>query len=483
MLSSVSCSKVKEEPIPAKVAGTFYPADASDLSGQIEYFFMNVPSRTLKEPPVAIWVPHAGLQYSGQMAAVAYYEVKGRPYDTAILVGPSHYQGVKVASIYPKGRFQTPLGEVPIDEALAKKIQDQLPDALFSPEAFAKEHSLEVQLPFLQKIFPKIKVVAILMGPIDLETDRRVAEAIAKACQGRKVLLVASSDMSHYPRGADAEKVDENSLNIVKRFDAELLPGYSRFLLNTRVENLACLFCGDGALATVMEAAKILGANECSVLGYTNSARVTGQQERAVGYGAAAFYKNPNAKTDAGEGFFRQEAGRKEVLALARRAIETYVRPNKSLNVQLQDPEFFRPRRVFITLKKEGQLRGCVGNPNTPMPLYEAVIRMAMGAAFNDGRFQPVTEAELPQISVEASVLENFQRVKSADAIVMGKHGVIVRRGDKEGLFLPEVAEMLPDKEQFLSRLCEEKAGLPPDAWKDPQTELWTFTTTHFSEV
>lgn len=482
---SSSAGAAPEEKIPPKVAGSFYPAGAAELSSAVEYMFFNVPAKVLKEDPIALWVPHAGLQYSGQMAALAYYEVKGRQYDAIILVGPSHRVAVQVASIYPKGVFQTPMGDLFIDAELAKKIADNLPDAKFDPQTYAEEHSLEVQFPFLLKVFPKTKIVTILMGPMDLSTDKRVAEAIVKASAGRKVLLIASSDMSHYPRGQDAAKVDKNSLNMVRRYDVDLLPGYTQFLMNTRVPNLGCLFCGDGALATVMEAARKMGANDCRILGYTNTSEVTGDMSRAVGYGSAAFYKNPRGPSFPEQdsmAFFRAKENQKEILDLARTAIEGYAGTRKQVNVNLENPEFFRPQRIFVTLKKGGQLRGCIGNPDTAVPLYEAVIAMATSAGFRDSRFSPLTAEEAKIVKIEVSVLGNFQRVANADQIQLGKHGVIVRQGDKQGLFLPEVAEQLPKKEEFLNRLCEEKAGLPADAWKDPKTELWTFTTLHFQE-
>ncbi len=475
-----------EEKIPAKVAGAFYSSDPAELSGQIDRFFLNVPARKLRLDPIALWVPHAGLMYSGQIAALAYYEVKGRSYDTIVLVGPSHHMAVPVASIYPRGIFQTPVGEIPIDEALAKKIAAELPDAAFDPEAYAQEHCLEVQLPFLLKLFPKARVVTILLGPMDLAMDKRIGQAIAKACEGRRVLLIASSDMSHYPSGPDASKVDENSLNIVRRFDPELFPGYTEFLMSTGVKNMACLFCGDGALVAVMEAARRMGADDGMVLGYTNSAEVTGDRARAVGYGAAAFYKNPRGSSLGKANslsFFENPEGRAQALALARNTIESRAAgAGKSMNISPQNPEFFRPQRIFVTLKKDGRLRGCVGNPQTALPLYEAIIRMATAAGFQDSRFSPLTAQEAKAVKIEISVLGNFRRASSPDEIKMGTHGVIVRQGSREGLFLPEVAEMIPDKDEFLDILCEEKAGLPAKAWKDSKTELWTFTTLHFEE-
>ncbi len=484
LLSSAE-AQLREDTIPPKVAGTFYSADAAELSAQVESFLLNAPKDALPADPIAIWVPHAGLVYSGQTAAAAYAALKGKSYDTVILLGPSHRTRVPVASIYPRGVFKTPTGDLCIDEELSKKIADLLPDAEFDLRAYAQEHSLEVQFPFLLAVLPKVKIVTILLGPMDLETDNRIADAIARACEGRKVLLIASSDMSHYPGGADAATVDKNSLAMVEAFDNALLPGYTQFGLELGVKNLACLFCGDGALATVMEAAKKMGANTCKILGYTNSARVMGDDAHAVGYGVAAFYKDPSGSPAAKTGpqnFFRSAEGRKQMLRLARNVIENYAANRKSLQVDLRDPEFFRLQRVFVTLKKNGNLRGCIGNPGEGLPLYEALVRMARAAASEDPRFAPVSAAEAKEIKIEISVLENFQRVKNANAIVLGTHGVIVKRGRRQGLFLPEVAEMLPNKEDFLDRLCEEKAGLPAKAWKDHDTELWTFTSLHFSE-
>lgn len=176
------------------------------------------------------------------------------------------------------------------------------------------------------------------------------------------------------------------------------------------------------------------------------------------------------------------EANQKILLSLARKAIEEYLKTGNVLEYKTDDKELLTPSAVFVTLTKKGQLRGCIGTTFPQHPLYQAVINMAIAAATEDPRFPPVNLDELKDIKIEISILSPLKRVFSYKDIKEKVHGVVVRREGRSGLFLPQVWEQLPKKEEFLSQLCWGKAGLPPNAWQDPKTELYIFTVFAFEE-
>jgi hypothetical protein len=240
-----------------------------------------------------------------------------------------------------------------------------------------------------------------------------------------------------------------------------------------------------------MYAAKELGADKAQILHYENSGDVTGDRTRVVGYGAAAFYKKGTAlesgknksKTEKKmSGFDISEKNQKELLKVARLSIENNLKTKQYSNYKTSDPELLTPAAVFVTLTINGNLRGCIGTTEPHAPLYEAVNQLAVAAAVEDYRFAPLTLNELAKTRIEISVLSPLTKVASADEIKEGVNGVVVRRGGKSGLFLPQVWEQIPKKEEFLNELCWQKAGLEPAAWKDPQTELYTFTVFAFEE-
>jgi AmmeMemoRadiSam system protein A len=240
--------------------------------------------------------------------------------------------------------------------------------------------------------------------------------------------------------------------------------------------------------------AQARGARRAVVLGYRNSGDTPhGERDRVVGYGAVGFDAGdpkrtatqagvPESQPQQNGGTPLSEQQKRTVLAIAREAIVAQVRRAKPPRFKIKDPVLLEPAAVFVTLTLKGRLRGCIGTTFPREPLYRAVERMAVEAATGDPRFPPVREHELDSLHIEVSVLSPMRRVFSPDDIREHVHGVVVRRNGNTGLFLPQVWEQLPDKESFMGELCSQKAGLSPDAWKDPRTELYVFTVTSFEE-
>ncbi|HUP38481.1 MAG TPA: AmmeMemoRadiSam system protein B [Vicinamibacterales bacterium] len=264
----------------AAVAGSWYPAHPDALAREVDRY-LGVAGESPPGHPIAIIAPHAGLMYSGPIAAHAYSLLRGRDIDVAILVGPSHYVGFEGVAIYERGAFDTPFGPMPISEHCADAIGMGSPQIQPHPTAHIREHSLEMQLPFLKRVLPNIEIVPLVMGYQRRETAYALGDAIAAAVKGRKAVIVASTDLSHYQSAATAAKLDAKVMQQVSRFDADGLMS----LLETFPEHA----CGGGPTVAVMRAAKLLGATDARVLKYGDSGDVSGDKDAVVGYLAAAF--------------------------------------------------------------------------------------------------------------------------------------------------------------------------------------------------
>lgn len=467
------------------VSGQFYPGSPKVLSGDIDSFFRSaaiVPSH--QKIPLLI-APHAGYPFSGLVAAHAFKAASGNHYKTIVVIGPSHFVDFPGVAIWPQGSFETPLGMIDVDGEFAKKLTALSERISFIPKAFLREHSVEVELPFLQKTFKDFKIVPLLTGRPKYEDCAALASALDGAIGDRDdVLVVISTDMSHYFDDATARRMDYAAISLIKNLDANRL--WSQCL----VRNIE--FCGFPGVETALLLAKQRGLNGVEVLKYANSGDVTGDKNGVVGYTAVAFYKNNphNSPVAAQE---KQEQGlssltaqqKQQLLAMARKTVEAYVKTEKVIEFEETDPRLSKKEGAFVTLRNGGQLRGCVGNIIGRGPLYQTVRDMTIAATQDDRfRLNPVKKEELPEIEIEISVLSEPLRVNDVNQIQMGTHGVIVSQGPfHHGLFLPQVAtETGWTKERFLSELCIQKAGLPPDCWKDPKTTIEIFTADVFSE-
>jgi AmmeMemoRadiSam system protein B/AmmeMemoRadiSam system protein A len=467
------------------VAGGFYPANAAELSKAVDGFLdgANVPAA-----PGLIGVmisPHAGYVYSGWVAGYGFKAVASQKVSTVIILSPSHYFPFQGASIWAEGSFETPLGDVKVDDELAKKILAQDKRFRFDRSVYEREHAIETQLPFIQKIFPKAKIVPIIFGQPDLSVAEAVGKALLSAVGDRDDVLVdVSSDQSHFHKDDEARTIDKRGLDAIVSMDTE-----SFWNGHVTGEMEVDAF---HAITAAMIYAQGRGFTQVKVVQYATSADVTGDKGRVVGYASVIFAKPslsaqepPVAVAAPAQGLAPlNEEQKKKLLAIARTTIDTFVRTGSAPEVNEQDPRLLEEEGAFVTINRNGQLRGCIGNILGSGPLARTVRAMAIAAASEDPRFKPVSADELKDIDVEISVLSQPHSVKSADEIELGKHGVIVTRGMfNRGIFLPQVATDTGwSKDMFLSELCSQKAGLPRDCWKDPSTKIEIFTAEVFGE-
>jgi AmmeMemoRadiSam system protein B len=264
----------------AAVAGSWYPSDPETLAREVDSYLSAVDEVPLGEP-LAIIAPHAGLMYSGPIAAHAYKMLAGRNFDVAIVVGPSHYVGFEGVAIYDRGSFDSPFGRVPIDEDCAAAVMAASGWVKSHPTAHVREHSIEMQLPFLSRVLPDATIVPLVMGHQSRQTAEDLGNALAAAARGRRAVLVASTDLSHYQNANVAAKLDGKVIQQVEKFDPDGLMS----LLEVFPQHA----CGGGPTVSVMRAAKQLGARDASVLKYGDSGDISGDKDAVVGYLAAAF--------------------------------------------------------------------------------------------------------------------------------------------------------------------------------------------------
>jgi len=461
------------------IAGSWYPGNPTLLRKDIEKYIDNVTAEVPDEKVVGIVSPHAGYMYSGQVAAHAYRLLKGKFFDTVVVIGPSHRAFFRGASIYERGGYETPLGIVPIDMETAEKIRSQSGMISFVPDAHRQEHSVEIQLPFLQVALGEFSFVPVVMGVQDEKTCRELAGAIAEAVRDKDALIVGSSDLSHFRGYEKTVEMDSLVLDHMKKMDSV---GLLRDL-----EKGACEACGGGPIAVTMMVAEKLGADGSKVLEYANSGDVTGDKGSVVGYAAAVFYKTDSGKHSEKKDLDKtysdlSETDKDALLEIARRSIEKELTGRKGPEPEAMSDTLKKKMGAFVTIKKRGQLRGCIGHIKAIKPLYATVSEMARTAAFDDPRFPPLRKEEMKDVTIEISALTPLKEIEDVEDIIVGRHGVYIIKGFHSGLLLPQVAtEHNWDRITFLEETCH-KADLPATAWRDKETRVYIFSADVFGE-
>jgi len=476
---------------PSAVAGKFYPADPARLRAAIDGYLRDaIPPRPVE--PVAIVVPHAGVVFSGQIAADGYRQLTGHAFDTVVILGANHTGRFdERMAVFDGPSVSTPLGTIGIDRELAAAIVNAGVGAVFDSSAHDGEHSIAVQIPFVQSVLPHANVVSIVVGSSDPATCARWGRTLATLLKGRRAVLVASSDLSHYPAQRDAVLVDARTLEAVASLDPDTFGSALSRTDEARPNNLATSACGEGAIRVVMEAARALGASRGTVVSYANSGdTISGESGRVVGYGAVVFSRGERgsdvealARAAADVTRALDAADRRVLLRLARETIVRYLASGSVPFPRGGSSKLLREAGVFVTLKKHGEMRGCIGRLQAQGTLVRLVSAMAFESAFRDGRFEPVRAGELGEIDIELSVVTPPRQIAGPADVVVGRDGVLLRVGDRSAVLLPQVAtEQGWNREQMLDHLAQ-KAGLSARAWRGKTAQLLTFQADVFSEA
>lgn len=487
-LLSLNCSGQASDKLvdrkPA-VAGTFYPANKSDLSNMIAGFFTNTERRTVPggPPAIALVAPHAGYVFSGQVAAWSYAQLDPEfKYNNIFILGTSHHAQFNGASIYDIGNYLTPFGEAKVNREIAHDLIKNSPYFFYEPSAHTKEHSIEVQLPFLQfHLEHPFKIVPILLGT----SNPTVIKAVFTALNPYKTkgnIFILSTDFSHYPDYQDAKTTDSLTLHAFMSFDPKKFRTYIRQKQQDPVPGLLTPMCGWPSALVMMKLFNDPAKYDYIPLFYRNSGDTKfGDKDRVVGYNSLMITQKTSVMDESDSTLTRSQ--KILLLKIARETLEYYLRTGKVLDYDenvLPDP-LLQYRGAFVTLYKGRALRGCIGRFEPNDPLYKIVQQMAIAAAVKDPRFKPLVYGELGQITISVSVLTPPRKIDNADEFMLGKEGIIIKKGNRSGTFLPQVADETGwSKEEFLGHCSRDKAGLGWEGWKT--AELYVFTADVFSE-
>jgi len=439
------------------VAGGFYPGEPSLLNTKVNKYLKNAKKLSIKNFR-GIVVPHAGYIYSGQVAAHAYANLD-KNIKRVFIIASNHSREAPPfkCSISVHDYYRTPSGKIKVSEVAKKFLSRKL--CTYVPQAHTT-HVIEVQLPFLQRVLSDFEIIPIIIGGANFNELMNLAEAVNEHFD-EKSLIIASSDLSHFHPYKEAVKLDRSCISAIERQSIDKV--------------IRCEACGTAAILILLEISSKEGWTSIA-LDYKNSGDTAGSKDSVVGYSSIAFYEEGLSDKD-----------KKKLLEFSKNVLHTFIRKNTfpKINKSNFPKTVFKKQGCFVTLKKNHQLRGCIGHILPHAPLLDCIRENTVNAALSDSRFKPVSADELRDINIEISVLSVPSKLKAITpekrlgALVPKKHGVILKNGFNQSTYLPQVWEDLPEKEYFLKRLCI-KGGMNGDCWKDPETEIYTYEATVF---
>ncbi len=461
-------------------AGRFYPADKNELSKDLSQLFENCKKSSTIWQVRAIISPHAGYVFSGEIAASAYSAIpKNAVYKNIFIIGSSHVMYFDGASVYNTGDYITPLGKVTVNREIADKLILDNKVFAFPTTAHIQEHSIEVQIPFIQSYFKNIPpIIPIIIGTDKENTIKKIAEALRPWFTPENLFII-SSDFSHYPPYKDA--VENDSLTAMS-----IISGKPRIFLNTlrnnaskNISGLATSMCGWTSGLTLLYLAEGNDKLETKRLDYCNSGdSPSGGKAEVVGYNAMVMIDKDQSSSlphTSGNSFSFTMEEKKKLFDIAKKSIESRFTDNKYvLDERSMPDDLKKPMGAFVTLKINGALRGCIGRFFSEEPLYNVVSESAISSAFEDPRFSPLTKDEYKVTNIEITVIGPLKKINNINEIVLGKHGIYIKKGLRAGTMLPQVAtENGWSLEEFLGYTSRDKAGLGWDGWKDAEISIY----------
>ncbi len=531
-----SAARAERDVFAPQVAGRFYPGDAGELRAELAGYLdaAAADQQRLAGDLLGIVVPHAGTPYSGPVAGHAFAQLRGRGFQRVVVLGPAHRRRFSTPAVLDADAYRTPLGAIPIDRAGVRALAAS-GAARVDRDKFTSEHALEVELPFLQVALGEFELVPVMISGLDREGARALAAALAEAFPGRDTLFVASTDLSHDFPYAVARAMDRTAMQHIRAIDPAGLHAAQQAFRRARgdirlgpdggLQPACAQLCGLGPVLTLLELARHFGPAEAAVLDLRSSGDIVGDRHsRIVGYAAVALrLEKPRpalgddaaasadepgedaadgdeADGEAGEDAaaaaenetagaaadYLGAAAERALLRLARRSLQAYLSTGERIEFEPADDKLTRPGAAFVTLHRDGRLRGCIGHMEPTAPLWQMVRDRAVDAAVRDSRFPAVTAAELAEIEIEISVLTPRQPVADPLAeIEIGRDGVWLRVGMHRGVFLPQVPVEQGWKtvEQYLDHLCRKAHIFQRGCWRSDQAEIQRFQAIVFSEA
>lgn len=462
------------------VAGRFYPANKAALNEEMNIFFKEAKQPVKKGfTPKAIIVPHAGYVFSGKVAASGFNQIPDNSdIQHVFILASSHQMHFPGASVYCTGNYETPLGVVEVDKVTGKNLTES--NKLFScrEDAHLFEHSLEVQLPFLQvRLRNDFKLVPIILGTQKPDECRQMARTLQPFLTSGN-LFVVSTDFSHYPGYDDAVKNDRITTEAILSKSPELLLKTIEENKTRKIPGLATSLCGWTSVLTLLY---MIQNTSCKAewIDYQNSGDqpLYGDHDRVVGYSSIAMFDTSNAE------FLLSDQEKAELLSIAENSVKSLVVSGKSYMIKSDEiiGNLAKKTGAFVSIYIAGKLRGCIGSFEGDYSLAEVVNRSAASGT-QDRRFEPVLENELKNLTIEISVLTPLKKIYTKNEIELGRHGIYIRKGLNSGTFLPQVGEKYSwTLEEFLGRCSRDKAGLGWEGWKN--AELYTYEAIIFGSA
>lgn len=458
------------------VAGQFYPRSTSELKDTISSLFARAKACMNDEEVCAVISPHAGYVFSGEVAAASFNQIdKTKKYDNIFVIGSSHRVYFEGASIYNKGNYLMPMGSVHVNIDLATKLIDENRCFTYREDAHKTEHSIEVQLPFLQYVLQnEFQIVPIVIASQSEIKIKEIANAL-KPYFNSNNLFVISTDLSHYPDYENAKIVDQLTAESVASNNPETFLQTIRENEKKNITSLATSMCGWSSVLTLLYMTEGNSDYKYHLVDYQNSGDSQyGDHDRVVGYYSISITekKNDNSKPD----FKLSKKDKKDLIEIARKTINEYVTENKTTELKPKNYSVNLKQQAgtFVTLRKEGKLRGCIGRFNPNEPLYKVVQDMAISASTKDYRFSTVDKDELDAMTIEISVLTPLRKISEISEIELGKHGIYIKKDGSSGTFLPHVAtEAGWSLEEFLGHCAKDKAGIGWNGWKDAKIYVY----------
>ena len=456
----------------AYVAGQFYPGNKDQLTAQIQDYLEQVEKIDLPGPLQALVAPHAGYIYSGPIAAYAYKQIE-KPFKRIFILASNHSPQADVhgLSVPEYTHYTTPLGDVPVSPIAQTLLQEER--IAFVSEAHTT-HIIEVHLPFLQTLLEDFEIIPVITGRLKWNDVEYFGELFNQYVDD-ETLFIVSTDLSHYHPYKEAINLDTSCIYALEELD-------TKGVINSEL-------CGQGAALIVLEIAKKQGW-QGKILDYRNSGDTAGDKNRVVGYSSIAYYNADESDLNSSPPQSQTLSPEEQqlLLELAEKTVELYVKEQKVFEPEAEQfspsRPLFKPRGTFVTLKKQGQLRGCIGDLIGRQPLFLGVRDNAIKAATRDARFSPLTEDELEEIDFSISVLETPQLLEVSTHeeyldTLTHQDGVILISGEHSSTYLPQVWGQFPDPVEFLSRLCL-KGGALADCWKNLATQIYTYQAQEF---
>jgi AmmeMemoRadiSam system protein B/AmmeMemoRadiSam system protein A len=463
-------------------AGTFYEADKGTLTSDIIALFAGCKKSPGDWKVRAIICPHAGYIFSGKIAASAISTTpKDADYKNIFIIGSSHVMAFDGASVYNIGDFITPLGKAVVNKEIANKLKSENKVFEFPVTAHMQDHCLEVEIPLIQYYYSRMPmIVPIIIGTNNVNTVKRIADALKPYFTPDNLFLI-SSDFSHYPSYKDAVNVDNLTARSIVSGNPEVFLTTLRSNSAKNIPGLATSMCGWTSGLTLLDLAEGNKNLEFRHIDYCNSGDTPyGDKDRVVGYNAIALIEKNQKQTAVEESSIENlsfTGSEKDMLfSIARNSIRTMLYDNKRYSIDTKKiPDALKKQYgAFVTLKIDGKLRGCIGRFQSTDPLYEVVQASALSSAFEDHRFYPLTKEEYEKVNAEITILGPMKRISNINEIVLGKHGIYIKKDFRTGTMLPQVAiENGWTVEQFLSYTSRDKAGLGWDGWKNAELYIY----------